>query len=955
MPGLSDLLADPDAELFLLASISYYSSSSVESTEWVSQHGWSDPVDGPVGSFIPPLLDISLQISQHIDPLDPSESFGSYSQLTLLNDLLDSPYTGRYDSWHRNSIDGRPVLLYLVGILSSGARVELADVLSDPLFSLIGVDFPEVGDGVCTLFVRDDSHNLDSPLQPVTYSPPCLSFPGTTEAVVSFGDHYDQSGSFSCAGWVYLEDPTIPGQYTIFKDGTSTGFALEVGSVLQITVRAQSPQLSTSAAGLLHSRQWHYVSFNVDTATGSRVIGLDGATVLTTVGVTGAPSVNSVSLTLGRGLRGKLSGWRLWSIAQGVATMWALARLPVDEAASGLDAYFPLDEGVGSTTRERVTGLLSSSFDPSITWATSGWHLPSLVGSYRPWVVGTVPRAPVSWIDPAAQVGEVSYGGCALISEVQSNHNALGAIWTPNLITGTFKVITGTLSGTYSAAVTANNLWNSALQVSSTSTILATINSPNNSCTLSIQYTPSKAHNPAIGSTAVIMGWQGGAGGGQIILRFQAGAGAANTLEAFCTNNAVTFFTLSTTYALTEGRTYSLALTRDTSASLLSLHVDGELIASTAISGTFTATVTSFGVGVRPDSTSGTQAEGRYDEPLVFSSALSQSAIRALHLLPATSLEPTFLYGWRMDDATGSSAASMLGGTALTLANTSWVPGRSSAADLARQCYYLSGYVEADLDAETWRQCLNDEPADCGWSVGSGESALEISRLILGGLSFIPYKLSDVIYIGRFAGLSGIPDAEYTSAREIQGGDITPEAHDPAVREWQILYAHNNVKLEAANIAGSLASSDPDRYQYGQMDDRTSSASDYGVKRLASGLPGRFPGAISKVRKTALLNTRDADNLAALLLSLHRDGGDIKSIPLWLLAGSKPILHEASFDVSECELDLSDWIVIGMESEDDDTRATIWRPAAQEYPTNRITDEGDARITDDGKAREIDE
>ena len=956
MPTLSDLLSDPLSSLNVILKISYLSYLNVESVEWVSQRGWTDPANGPVAAYIPPLLETNLQISQHLDPLNPQEAFGVIAQLELINDLDDLTYRGRYDSWHRNSIDNRKILVYVVGILSTGQRVELADVLTTPLFALRGVNTPEPGDSRVILNVRDDSHSLDLSLQPVTYSPPCLVFPGTSTGCVDFGDNYDQTTSFSMSGWVYLEDPTVPFQYIFFKLSGFTGYSVDVGNAISLVVGAQTPPTTSTSSGLLHARFWHYLSFSVNTATGVREIGLDGVSVATTSSVTGTPNGSTVNLRYGLQLRGKLSRWTMWSTARTVAALWAEARAPVSVGVVGLTAYFPGDEGMGNVVHDRTySHTTTGTAGTDVSWDIASWHLSSIAGAFRPFVLGTVPRAPVTWLDPAAQIGEVSYGGCALISEVQSNHNALGAIWSPTLATGTLQVTSGALSGTYSATVTANNLWNSAIQVStSTSSIRGTVDSLSGSCTICIQFAPSQSQ-----TSGEIIGWRTGAAlaAGSFGLRYA--SGGANRLEGYCRNEAGTSFLCTTNYYLKEGTTYSLAIVRDTAALTLSVSVNGEVIATTTISGAFTSDITSFGIGIRGDGVAGTQAYGRYDEPLVFSRALTQDEIRSFHLLPAVGTETGLVYGWHFDDGATTTASTIFGLTShpLTLTDVTWVGGRSCPADIARQVYYLAGFAASDLDPTTWRQCLNLCSADCGWFVGSGETALDISRLILGGLGFVPYKQNGKVCVRRFVGLTGIPEKTYSARVDVQSGEITADTSDPAVWSHQVLYGRNNTQMQAANIAGALASSDPDRYQYGQMLDRTASTQDYSIKINVDGSPGRFPNAIPKTWQTVLLNPRDARDEVVRKLALHRDGSDTKSVPMWMLGGNATFLQECAFDIPECEIDQSTWVVIGVELNDEQVTVIIWRPASQTYlfSTTRSTDDGmAARVTDEGGLRTVD-
>jgi hypothetical protein len=963
MASLSDLLADPDATKDLVAAIVHLSpdlfeGNAVEYIEWVSQKGWVDRADGPAGGFIPPLLETDLEIAQHLDPLEISGSFGAYSQIGLINDL-SADYQGRYDSWHRHSIDNRPVTLYLVGVLSTGERVELGDVLETPLFALRGVGIPEPGDTRCVLNVRDGSQSLEQALQPETYSPPCLRFPGTNEGGVDFGDHFDQTGSFSAAGWAWLEDPTVGAQYAFYKlaDDALSGWALFLGGTVGVTVGAQTPATTQSGTGILHAKQWHHISISVNVGTGTRTVGVDGVTVGTSTGVTGSPSASpGVSFRWGPRCRGKLADWTIWSTAKTVAQMWSEARKPVLPTAVNLAGYFPADEQEGDLIHDRTTGSsLTGNIGAGVEWDVASWHLSAIAGAYRPFVLGTVNRVPVTWIDPANQIGEVSFGGCHLISEVQSNHNTLGAVgglWSYDRDAGTVQVISGAISGTYSATVTANNLWGTALQATAASKYLATIDSFSNPCTLTVQFAPSASQ---AGAAYFLIGWHGAAAApGAIYLGYSA-TGGANRLEALCVNDAGTAFVCTSNTYLEEGRTYSLALVRNHADSTLSIHVDGEPVASVAISGTFATTIGTFGVGIRGDGTLGTQALGRLDEPLLFDRALTQAEIRALHVLPATGEEANLQYGWHLDDGTGTAAAWLVGEVDLTLTAPSWVAGRSCAADLARVCYYRAGYSAADLDTDSWRECVNLNPADCGWFVGNGETALATVQLILGGLGFIGYELYGKVYIRRFDGLTGVPAQSFSVRTSVRAGDVEADGHEPAVWEWSVLYAHNNVRQDAASIAGALASSDPERYLYGQVDDLTAKAADFSIRKINSGqVDGRFPGAIAKTRQTALLFRRDAEAEARRLLDLHRHGADTKSVPLWLLPDISLFDEEVAFDITECEMDQSTWIVTGYEVRGDETQATVWRPATTGYTTSVITDDGSAVITDEGDVVVID-
>lgn len=934
MATLADLLSDSRARTQAIARVSYLL-SSVESTEWISQQGWLDPLGGEAGGiYIPGLLATEIRIEQQIDPLEPADAGGAITSLEIIND--HQVYAGRYDDWYRASVDDRAIDIFLVGTLGNGTRVELADVIDTPFFSLRGINVPEVGESRVTLHARETTYNLDAPLQPETYSPPALIFPGDSAAAVVLGDVLDITVATSISIWFYTDDPSRGFQYLLHKDGGTTGYYVAAGLVgaglvsagVEVAIRGQTPPLSTSAAGVLRANSWHRVDIRL--AAASRAIDVDSVTVVSTAGITGSMAGNTVPLTMGNGLLGGMSRVLYWTGSRSNAVMSAEGRIPIVGTEASLLAYFPLNENIGETIYDRKSGsVITGTFDADFgtVWGNADWHYAAIRGEHRPFVLGTVPRVPVVTVDPPKQVMEASYGGLALASEVQSSHNPVStASYTVNTLAGTFQITSGALSGTYSATVTANNFWNSALLFASTSTALATINSPTGSRTFGIQ---ARADTTAI-SLRYLIGWQTSANAGSMALRVTTGGGA-NRLSLFAVNDAAAIFEITYEGGAVEGRTYSYAAQLNLATNRLIIFIDGENVASVAVSGAWTTVRTQFAIGCRPD-TGGNSWIGRLDDPWVDDSAMSEADIRAKHLLPFVSTGLS--YGWHLDDAltttTPTTAASALGGTALTLTNVTWTGGRSAAADLARKCYYLAGYTAADLDETSWRQCLNDQPADCGWFVGNGESAIEVAGIILGGLGFIRYTSSGVVYVKRFEGVSGVADVTYNPLIDMQALPIEAGSSDPAVWEWTIKYATNNVKMDQSSIAGSLASSDPDRYSYGAMDARTVTRNDYTIKRTEAGNPGRFPQAVDKTRVTALLHERDAVAELARLLPLHRHASDSKILPMYLLAGSVNALTEIGIDLSTASISDSNYVIIGLTIDGDGLASVIgWRPAEE--------------------------
>lgn len=922
MPTLDDLLSDPNAQIELIVQGYYLNELGTLFTEWVSQTGWDDQISGPVAAYIPPLLTINLRINSQIDPLDLISSLDAFGNIEISNNHLD--YAGRYDSWWRYSVDGQSWNIYAVGILSDGTRVEISDVIDTPLFSLQGINIPEVGSDTCLIRCKDQ-HDLDIALQPVTYSPPALYFPGTVAGVINLGDNLDITGVQSLSTWVYIEDPVTTTQYILYKDGTTTGYYLAIGLVgagtiaagVEITIRGQSPSTTTTAANVLRAYRWHRIDISIDTTT--RRIDIDGVTAITTTSITGTPLANAVSLEIGRSFKGRIHRVLYWSDARSNATMSAEGRTPITGAETNLREAFLFSVGQGSiVASSKIGSVITGTIHNTILWDNASWHYESILGQYEPYVLGTVPRVPVTWIDPPKQIGQVSRGPIALLSELQSNHTIVStANYTVNRSNGTLTVTVGALSGTYSATVTANNLWNSALLLDGiASRATAAFTMPAGSKYLGAHF---RCDNIAI-TQRIIAQWPGASGHRFFLIM---NAGGTNILSAIVTNDAGTAYTAS--IQIVKGIRYSAIASLDTvnPTTGLKLYLNGELSATTAIAGAFTGTQPTLSVGHR---TSGPDLffTGVIDELIIGNIACTLAMAQLFHSLPSTSAFPGIVAGWHLDDVPGSAtAAPFVGAVSLALTSVGWTAGRSAPVDLSRSILYSRGYVEADLDPTSWLTALNDNLADCGWFVSGGAKAIDILNVILGALGFVIYldlATSSLLKIKRFEGVSGIATETLDVDIDIQSQPIEALAVNSAIYLWTINFATNNSKQDQANIAGGLASTDPDRYQYGASAHKSVSRSDGSILE-------RFPDARSRTRTTALLNMIDAENEAVRLLSIHRHGADRKSLQAFLSVGGIEIMEEIGPLTEECGLDTSNLIVTGISIEDGVGTITVWRPA----------------------------
>lgn len=926
---LAQLLADPDAVRVYVLKLSYLDSANVAQTLWVAQGQWADPPGGPVGSPILPLLESGFTLSDSWDPVEPADSDEpGTAEIILANNSTIFEWVGYFDGAGRWSVDDREQLLYIVGILGDGTRVELADVLLTPFQRFVGVGSPTAGDDQSSrISVKIQRLGMGAKFSPLTYSEPCAVFPGGAVSI-NWGDNFDLGATGHRRYKFMCDDVTIADQCFEFKDSGTTGFSfcINPGGALpggfQFLARGQSPVTTATSANVIQSKVSYVVA--IDWTATTRRIDLNGVQLVLTTGITGGTTTNATNNLEGLGFVGRISEVTRYSTNKSVATALLEIRAPVLATDASLAGWVPHDEGSGIVVHDRTSGSsITGTLGAGATLTgTSGWHLSGLLGQYLPSFIGRVAHAPIRWFDLASQIATVCASGLQLVQALRFGFNPVStANYSVDLPRGTLRLTTGTIpqAGAGVQAL-ANSPWGTALNFDGvTMSATATQTGPAGSRAL----TGHIRCDIVDATLRYIGGRQSGGAAGGFYMRLTSTGGFNNRLEVEAINDAPASakFTLAYAFVLPLDVRLFVAAVLDASAQRLSLWVDRAEVASMTTSGNWTTALSTWGTGCRPD-TGGSRFVGIVDELLEWNKALTPAELKLLHLRPATGSETGLWYGHRLDEGAGGSAVSIVAGkAALTITSPIWGTGRCSAGDLSWQCYKAAGYPESARDSESWGIFIAAQPADCGWPIEEGQNRESVAREILAGVGARARELSGIVYVKRFEGVTGTPNATITLAQVRGGSVVASQEQDPAIYLWRLLSRINGLPLPAGEIAAALLTSDPAGYSYASREGEIAPASDESIRT-------RFPNALPMDRRTPFFKKADADREALRLRELFRHGGQLVELQVIVDVEDLAVLDEipAIEGLSSARLDQSGSVVLSINNDGGAATIILWRP-----------------------------
>jgi len=680
------LLTDLDARRILLVELTYNNGA----TTGILRRGQEAWTSGRADT--PPDLKFSEGFKSDLNlesGIDRGETLGGVADLE--RGVLEFPnLDGSFDAWKVGySVDGYDVRILCVGWLANGTAVGYSEASVTPLFSGVSRGRPSVSYSAMTIAVKGDLYRLDRPLATKLFSPACPHFPGTSAGCVDYGDVLDRgAGSFTVEGWIKTDDPSQAGQLVIAKDTGAAGWYLDLGTAgsgaLRFGVREQTPATSDTSTGLIKIGQDHHFAIVWDAAAGKRYIYVDRTLITTTTITAGVPAGNAVSLKIGSSFFGAISRVRVWSTARTLAQIDANMLLPMlgtgVSQETGLEEILSMNENRGTLTYGGMSGsAIVGTLGTGVTWTTSTWCGSSLVGKRWPNVAGKVLDWPLAPIDPSRNIFATSWPPPVSVPAVRSNHNALTLTTQYSVDYRGLVTLVAAPSGTISADIQGETMFNGAISLDgSTGYASGTVTCPAGSMSMGALFRLDAPVTPS--APARVCAWTAGAGAGARTL--SVGFGGTNQVRLSVRNDAGTVF-MADSPVLTLSRFYALLGVLDTGASAIRLYVDGALVATTAVSGTFATTATAFTIG-RNSTTSTEFLPGVVDEVTIWKTALGTSDAEALCVAPAIAGATNLTQCWHCDEGSGSTLTNAVsGGPSLTLAGTySWTQSRIAPADL---------------------------------------------------------------------------------------------------------------------------------------------------------------------------------------------------------------------------------------------------------------------------------
>lgn len=874
MADYQEFLLDQSALRYVLARFNYRNPDGTTGALYLSDRGWNTDADEdpPHTHWYKALLQ-GFNIAASL--LQDNGIFGGCAEPTYGAAVLDNR-DGEWDWLADVSVDEQEAEIFRVGWNSQGEIIRYTDAEPYPEIVGVSIDKPVVGDTVQINF-RSRLGLLEREAQPELYAPQAVLFPGSSTEFINLGDVFDlPNGSWYVEGFFYTDDHTLAGQFLIDKTDFASGWYFDIGTggagVVRAVILGQTPNGTTSAAGAIFSRRWTHFAIVNDSSAGTRRIALDGTTVISTSSVTGNANDNGHSFRIGRGFQGRMSFLRGFSgIAPSDATIRNQMYLPRTGTEANLLFDLRLSEGSAFTVRDYKTGgaTFTNAMSSGLEWTSSSWIGGNLAGKRRRQIIGEVRDVKLEARDPQKLIFEAGIGPVWDIDPYSMANALAGGSYTNDLTRGTVTLAPGTTFGKLTADVSGISPLGPAFYLDGVDDYL--------SCTLTCPAGPMSifviCETRSIGAVLrSIAGWRNGTAAGRRTLGFT--SAASNQIYWGVVNDAgvqtLAFGPVNTPVNLEFA---AIAATLNPTAGRIRIWINGLMVTELAVSGTFNTVLSAFAVGRLPDLATPNHLDGRITVG-VFQKELLESEIQAMSMRGIRASDSGLVAGWNAGTDLAPSAANLVGGgPALTLnGGATYGPSRTTVVDLALYLLTRRGVISSTaIDASLACQMLRDLPGQAGWVFDDeGDELSHLSRILANHGAALVEDMGmlkmDLVRGGTTTG--AIPITE----RSVTADPVEPVPIHRAIYGIAVGYRRTYEIYNSEDVAG-IAASDPVRY-------RTATEEYQIAPQKDTSILTQFPGAEVTFLPSALLNERDADALARVLLPIYKPPQQALSIVL---------------------------------------------------------------------------
>lgn len=408
---LVGLLADPTiARVYLMIAYPWDPVTGSTVPVYLSDSEFQTvPSDNPSNQVFFPILQSGYNIQFSLFGTDSitARPKPAYGDITIINS------DGSYDNLTRYSWKGRDITIYL-----GPANAPFASFTAIFKGTAAGLTW-----NLTTINIQlaDLQALFAKPLQSELYTPSALRF-SSSASVGGLATMASPSGTMTIEGWAKAGTSAstikwIAGWRNLAAPGGRGVFFTTTGANRVAFVVANNAGTVFQAVDTVSQavNTWFHYAAVLDVAGGNMYLYINrvlrATTAISGVWTTTLPvlGIGKFPDTPGGNFDGVISELRIWSTARSLSQIGTNMYLSFNGTEANLYAYYPMREGMGTTTIDKTIGAHTMTIG-NASWDTGDWQQPGVLGQPKPVTIGQVPQRLLRLVDPNAP-GSLVYQG----------------------------------------------------------------------------------------------------------------------------------------------------------------------------------------------------------------------------------------------------------------------------------------------------------------------------------------------------------------------------------------------------------------------------------------------------------------------------------------------------------------------------------------------------------------